>query len=196
MQKPRSTLTCQSEANPVGFASLCGKINSITHLKRVAKELSDKQLEKVKQVSGDTLTRHSRTDHTQDMAATHVEGEWLCATMMVCCKCVMSSNDNNIGDGDENEPVDMSADTSAECAGSRLSKQMRSATLRCQTTHVQLERMIEATERQVELEKLRHMRQDEYHKGIMAIQQCACDIQECTSLALLDILCQSLLPPS
>jgi len=63
-------------------------------------------------------------------------------------------------------------------------------------THVQLEQMIEATERQVEQEKLWHMHQGKYHKEIMAIQQHACDIQECTSLALLDILCQSLLPPS
>ena len=120
MQKPRSALTCQSEANPAGFASLCGKIDSIAHLKHAAKELSDKQLEKAKQVSGDALTRHSRADHVQDMAATHVEGEWLRAAMMVCRKRAMSSNDNDVGDGDENEPVD----TSAECAGSRLSKQM------------------------------------------------------------------------
>ena len=86
----------------------------------------------------------------------------------------MLSNDNNIGDGDENEPVD----TSAERAGSRLGKRMQLATLHCQTTHVQLEQMIEATEWQVEQEKLQNMCQDKYHKEIMAIQQRTCDIQE------------------
>jgi len=60
----------------MGFASLCGKIDSTTHLKHVAKELSDKQWEKVKQVSGDALTGHSPADHVQDTAATCVEGEW------------------------------------------------------------------------------------------------------------------------
>ena len=53
MKKPRSLLTRQSEANPVGYALLCGKIDSIAHLKREAKELSDKQCEQAKKVSGD-----------------------------------------------------------------------------------------------------------------------------------------------
>ena len=48
MSKPRSLLMCQVEADPVGFVSLCGKINSIAHLKHMAKELSDKQCEKAK----------------------------------------------------------------------------------------------------------------------------------------------------
>ena len=53
MKKPRSLLTRQSEANPVGYASLCSKIDSIAHLKREAKELSDKQHEQAKKVSED-----------------------------------------------------------------------------------------------------------------------------------------------
>ena len=52
MKKPRSLLACQAEANPVGFASLCGKIDSIAHLKCEAKELSDNQREQAKKVSG------------------------------------------------------------------------------------------------------------------------------------------------
>ena len=50
--KPRSLLARQAEADPVGFASLCGKIDSIAHLKREAKELSDNQREQAKKVSG------------------------------------------------------------------------------------------------------------------------------------------------
>ena len=53
MKKPQLLLTCQSEADPVGYASLCGKIDSIAHLKREAKELSDKQREQAKKVSRD-----------------------------------------------------------------------------------------------------------------------------------------------
>ena len=53
MKKPRSLLTRQSEADPVGYASLCGKIDYISHLKHEAKELSDKQHEQAKKVSGD-----------------------------------------------------------------------------------------------------------------------------------------------
>ena len=51
MKKSQSLLTCQSEANPVGYMSLCGKIDSIAHLKCEAKELSDKQCEQAKKVS-------------------------------------------------------------------------------------------------------------------------------------------------
>ena len=53
MKKPRSLLTRQSEADPVGYVSLCSKIESIARLKREAKELSDKQCEQAKKVSGD-----------------------------------------------------------------------------------------------------------------------------------------------
>jgi hypothetical protein len=52
VKKPRSLLTRQADADPVGFASLCGKIDSIAHLKREAKELSDNQREQAKKVSG------------------------------------------------------------------------------------------------------------------------------------------------
>ena len=52
MKKPHSLLARQAEADPVGFVSLCGKINSISHLKHEAKELSDNQCEQAKKVSG------------------------------------------------------------------------------------------------------------------------------------------------
>ena len=45
-------LTRQSEANSIGYVSLCGKIDSIAHLKHEAKELSEKQHEQAKKVSG------------------------------------------------------------------------------------------------------------------------------------------------
>ena len=52
MKNPCSLLARQAEANLVGFASLCGKIDSIAHLKCEAKELSDNQHEQAKKVSG------------------------------------------------------------------------------------------------------------------------------------------------
>ena len=61
MKKPQYLLTHQSEANPISFVSLCGKIDSIAHLKHVAKDLYDKQREKAKQVSGDPLIIHMLT---------------------------------------------------------------------------------------------------------------------------------------
>ena len=53
MKKPQSLLTHQSEADPVDYMPLCSKIDSIAHLKHEAKELSDKQCEQAKKVSGD-----------------------------------------------------------------------------------------------------------------------------------------------
>jgi len=116
-----------------------------------------------------------------------MEGEWLCVAMMTSCKHVMLLTDNV--DGDEGELADMNVDTSGEHAGSPVSKWARSSTLHCQNTHTQLEWMIKVTELQVEW-------QDAHHQQIMAVHKCTCDIQEHTSLALLDILHQSLLPPS
>ena len=49
---PCSLLTHQAKADLVGFASLCGKIGCIAHLKHEAKELSDNQHEQAKKVSG------------------------------------------------------------------------------------------------------------------------------------------------
>ena len=116
MSKPRSLLMCQAEADPVGFVSLCGKIDSIAHLKHTAK-LSDKQCEKVKQVSGDPLTHLSHADPPQDQAATCVEGERLRATMMSCCKCATLSSENLMGGGNTSEQVEMRGETSADTTG-------------------------------------------------------------------------------
>ena len=107
----------QAEADPIGFASLCGKINSIAHLKHTAKELSDKQREKVKQVSGDPLTHLSHADPPQDQAATCVEGEQLRAAMMSCCKHATSSSENLTGGGNTSEQVEMRAEMSVDTTG-------------------------------------------------------------------------------
>ena len=126
MSKPHSLLMHQAEADPVGFASLCGKIDSIAHLKHTAKELSDKQCEKAKQVSGDPLTHLSHADPPQDQATTHVEGERLRAAM-ICRKRATSSSENLMGGGDTSEQVEMRAETSVDTTGeadgvSRVSK--------------------------------------------------------------------------
>ena len=76
----------------LGYALLCGKIDSIAHLKFEANELSDKQCEQAKKVSGD-YSFCSCADYLQDMAATHSEGEQFCATVMMCRKCKRSSED-------------------------------------------------------------------------------------------------------
>ena len=117
----------QAEAHPIGFALLCSKIDSITHLKHMAKELSDKQHEKAKQVSEDPLTHLSHADPPQDQAITCVEGERLRAAMMSCRKCATSSSENLTGGGDTSEQVEMRAETSADTTGqadgvSRVSK--------------------------------------------------------------------------
>ena len=149
MKKPHSALTCQSEADPAGFASLCGNIDSIAHLKHEAKELSDKQCQKAKQISQDPLTHCSCADHVQDIAATRVKGEQLHAAMMTGHKHVTSSDDDVVDLGDEGRLADTSVSRSGEHAASWVSKQVQLSTLCCQTTHPQLEQMIEATERQM-----------------------------------------------
>ena len=194
MSKPHSLLMRQAEADPVGFASLCGKIDSIAHLKHTAKELSDKQHEKAKQVSGDPLTHLSHADPPQDQATTRVEGEQLCAAMMSCRKRATSSSENLTGGGDTSEQVEMRAETSVDTTGeadgvSRVSKQARSGTL--SHRDAKLDMMIS-----VALDQRKDQR--EYHEDLMAMHKCACDFQldqEHTSLVLLDILHQSLLPP-
>src|SRR6266481_2970811 len=127
------------------------------------------------------MTHHSCTDHSQVTAAAHMEGEQLHAAMMTSCKHVTLSTDNM--DGDEVDLADTSADMSSEHAGSPVSKRAWSSTLRCQNTLTQLKWMIEVMELQVG-------QQDAHHQKIMAVHEHACDIQERTSLALLDILCQ------
>ena len=59
MKKPQSLLTHQSEADPVGYALLFRKINSIAHLKC---EATDKQCEQAKKVNGNySLSVHALT---------------------------------------------------------------------------------------------------------------------------------------
>ena len=82
------------------------------------------------------MTHHSCTDHSQVMAATHMEGEWLHVAMMTSHKRVMLLMDNM--DGDEGELADTSLDMSSERTGSPVSKWAQSSTLCHQNTHTQL----------------------------------------------------------
>ena len=96
-----------------------------------------------------------------------------------------------MGGGDTSEQVEMraetSADTTSEADGvSRVSKRARSSTLSHRDAKLDMMIMVALDQRKD---------QQEYHEDLMAMHKCACDIQECTSLALLDILRQSLLPP-
>ena len=96
-----------------------------------------------------------------------------------------------MGGGDTSEQVEMRAETSVDTTGkangvSQVSKQALSGTLSHRDAKLAMMIMV-ALDQQKD--------QQEYHEDLMAMHKHACDIQECTSLALLDILHQSLLPP-
>jgi len=88
-------------------------------------------------------------------------------------------------------------------AASHVSKWQQSGTF-CRRHHsTQLDEMLAVSQNQRandqehrKEERERWKAQCRYEEHMMAVSTHACDIQEHTSLALLDILCQSLLAPS
>jgi hypothetical protein len=136
------------------------------------------------------------------MAATCSEGEQFRATMMVRRKRKRSSEDQVEEDG--YELSDSNTNVMGECTGSQVCKWHR-MDLFCRTTSetsTRLDEIFMAMEEQ-QKELLQHHKELHQHhqeslnvqKQARDIQQRAVDIQEHTSHALLDILCQSLLPP-
>ena len=145
----------------------------------------------------------SCTDYLQDMAATHSEGKQLRAAMMTCQKCKpLSSQDQAEEYGCD--LIDTSPnETTGECKSSHVSKWHQMDSLHCRTASTWLVEILMVME-----EQWKEMRQ--HHQEVMNVQSWVCnihnwacdiqqhavDIQERMSLALLDILCQSLLPPT
>ena len=177
----------------LGYASLCGKIDSIAHLKFEANELSDKQCE--------LLVFCSCADYLQDMAATHSEGEQFCATVMMRRKCKWSSEDQVEEDG--YELLDSNTDVMGECESSGGGKRQWMDPLRRRTTSTQLDKILASTEEQCQENRQNRQEilaaQTQTHDiqcELCDIQRHAVDIQEHTSVVLLDILYQSLLSPT
>ena len=101
------------------------------------------------------------------------------------------------------ELADTSVHTTGSRAASHVSKQQRSGTF-CRRHHsTQLDEMLAVAQDQrannqeyCKEERERWKAQCKYEEHMMAVSTRACDIQERTSVALLDILRQSLLAPS
>ena len=137
------------------------------------------------------------------MAATHSEGEQFCATVMMRWKHKWSSEDQVEDDGYELADSNLNTDVTGERESSGGGKQQRMDPLRHRTTSTQLDEILASTEEQ-------RQENGQNHQEILAaqtqtgniqcelcdIQQHAVDIQERTSMALLDILNQSLLSPT
>ena len=94
-------------------------------------------------------------------------------------------------------------ETTGECESSQVSKWHRMDSLRRRTASTRLDEILMATEEQQKEIRQHHLeamnvqsRVCDIHDRECDIQQHAIDIQERMSLALLDILCQSLLPPT
>ena len=130
------------------------------------------------------------------MAATCLEGEQLCAAIMTCQKCKPSSAKNQVEEvGYELADMSTSTDVTGECASSQVSKQQQTDSLRCRTTTTCLDDIYMAMQEQQRELCEYHEKIIQVHNQACNIQEHAVDVQECMSLALLDILHQSLLPP-
>ena len=146
-----------------------------------------------------SLTVHM-ADHPQDVAASRVEGERLRAAMMTCRKCRPSLSEDQMEEANGSELADTSAHTTGSHAASHVSKWQRSGTFRCRHHSTQLDEMLVVSQDQ-RADDQEHRKEEQewwkaqcrYEEHMMAVSTCACDIQEHTSLALLDILHQSLL---
>ena len=99
--------------------------------------------------------------------------------------------------------ADTSVHMTGSCAASHVSKQQRSGTFHHRHHSTQLDEMLAvAQDQRADDQEYRKEEREwwkvqcRYEEKMMAVSTCACDIQKCTSLSLLDILCQSLLAPS
>ena len=122
------------------------------------------------------------------------------ATMM-CRKCKPSSDENQVEE-EGYELEDTSTDVTGECANSHVSKRQQMDSLCHQTASTWLDKILTSSQEQRQEHRQHHQealaiqnRAFDIQQRAADIQQHAVDIQERTSRALLDILCQSLLPP-
>ena len=148
-----------------------------------------------------SLTVHM-ADHPQDVAASCVEGEQLHAAMMTCWKRRPSLSEDWMEEANGSELVDTSAHTTGSRAASHVSKRQRSGTFHHRHHSTQLDEMLVVAQDQraddqeyCKEEREQWKVQCRYEEHMMAVSTRACDIQERTSIALLDILRQSLLAP-
>ena len=136
------------------------------------------------------------------MAASRLEGERLHAAMMTCWKRKPTSDENQVGT-DGYELGDTSADVTGECESLGGGKQQRMDSLRRRTTSTRLDKILTSSEEQWQENHQNHQAnlaaQSQTHDlqcELCDIQWHAIDIQEHTSMALLELLRQTLSPPS
>ena len=136
------------------------------------------------------------------MAASHLEGEQLRATMMTCRKCKPTSDENQV-EKDGYKLGDMSADVMGECESLGGGKWQWMDSLRRRTTSTWLDEILTSLEEQCQENCQNHQEslaaQTQTHDiqhELCNIQQCAIDIQEHTSMAPPELLHQTLLPLS
>ena len=136
------------------------------------------------------------------MAASRSEGEQLCATMMTCRKRKPTSDENQVVT-DGYELGDTSADVTGECESLGGGKQQRTDSLRRQTTSTRLDEILRSSEEQWQENCQNHQENlaaqsqtRDIQCELCDIQWHAVDIQEGTSMALLELLHQTLSSPS
>ena len=136
------------------------------------------------------------------MAASRSEGERLRATMMTCQKRKPTSDENQVVT-DGYKLGDMSTDVTGECESLGGGKWQRTDSLRCRTTSTWLDKILRSLEEQRQENRQNHQENlaaqsqtRDLQCELCDIQRHAVDIQECTSMALLELLCQSPSPPS
>ena len=124
------------------------------------------------------------------------------ATMMTCWKRKPTSDENQVVT-DGYELGDTSTDVTGECESLGGGKWQRMDSLHCRTTSTWLDEILTSSEEQRQENHQNHQEnlaaQSQTHdiqRELCDIQWCAVDIQERTSMALLELLHQTLLPPS
>ena len=133
------------------------------------------------------------------MAASRSEGERLRAAMMTCRKCKPTSDENQV----VTELGDTSGDVTGECESLGGSKRQRTDSLCRRTTATRLDEILTSSEEQRQEQRQAHQESlaaqtlsREIQHELCNIQRRAVDIQERTSMALLELLRQTLSPPS
>ena len=131
--------------------------------------------------------------------ASRSEGERLRAAMMTCRKRKPTLDENHV----VTELGDTSGDVMGECESLGGGKRQRTDSLRCRTTATRLHEILTSSEEQRQEHRQAHQESlaaqtlsREIQCELCDIQRHAVDIQERTSMALLELLRQTLSPPS
>ena len=131
--------------------------------------------------------------------ASRSEGEQLCAAMMTCRKRKPTLDENQV----VTELGDTSGDVTGECESLGGGKWQRMDSLRRRTTSTRLDEILTSSEEQHQEHCQNHQESlasqtlsHEIQHDLCNIQRHAVDIQEHTGMALLELLCQTLSPPS